>query len=32
MSDHLIPITPSAYQYPLLIKHLLHAPMLRSPN
>jgi len=32
MSDHLIPITPSAYQYPLLIKHLLHAPMLRSPD
>src|SRR5208282_4943060 len=24
--------TPSAYPYPLLIKHLLHAPMVRSPD
>jgi len=30
MSDFLIEHTPSAYKYPLLIKHLLHAPMLQS--
>ncbi|MGB9615891.1 MAG: fatty acid--CoA ligase [Desulfomonilaceae bacterium] len=24
--------TPSAYQYPLLIKHLLHTPILYAPN
>jgi fatty-acyl-CoA synthase len=23
---------PSAYAYPLLIKHLLHAPMMRAPD
>src|SRR6201987_1518031 len=30
MSDFLIEHTPSAYKYPLLIKHLLHAPMTRA--
>jgi fatty-acyl-CoA synthase len=30
MSDFLIEHTPSAYRYPLLIKHLLHAPMTQS--
>ncbi len=24
--------TPSAYTYPLLIKHLLHSPMTRAPD
>jgi fatty-acyl-CoA synthase len=32
MSANLIAFTPSAYHYPLLIKHLLHAPLVRSPN
>jgi fatty-acyl-CoA synthase len=32
MSGNLIEITPSAYQYPLLIKHLLHGPLARSPD
>jgi len=32
MSSNLIHNTPSAYQYPLLIKHLLHAPLVRSPD
>ena len=32
MSDNLIEITPSAYQFPLIIKHLLHAPLIRSPE
>ncbi len=32
MSNNLIEITPSAYDYPLLIKHLLHAPLVRSPD
>jgi fatty-acyl-CoA synthase len=32
MSANLIALTPSAYRYPLLIKHLLHAPLVRSPN
>jgi len=27
-----IPKTPSAYMYPLLIKHLLHTPILYSPD
>ncbi|MEN3347898.1 MAG: hypothetical protein V7632_1533 [Bradyrhizobium sp.] len=30
MSDFLIEHTPSAYKYPLLIKHLLHAPMAQA--
>ena len=30
MSDNLIEVTPSAYEFPLLIKHLLHAPLTRS--
>jgi fatty-acyl-CoA synthase len=32
MPDHLIKVTPSAYEYPLLIKHLLHYPMVHSPD
>src|SRR6202453_2312934 len=32
MSDFLIEHTPSAYRYPLLIKHLLHAPMTQSAD
>ncbi len=32
MSNNLIEITPSAYDYPLLIKHLLHTPLVRSPD
>ena len=32
MPDNLIEITPSAYDYPLLIKHLLHSPLIRSPD
>jgi non-ribosomal peptide synthetase component E (peptide arylation enzyme) len=32
MPVKIIPPTPSAYTHPLLIKHLLHAAMVRSPN
>ena len=32
MSDNLIEVTPSAYEFPLLIKHLLHSPLTRSPD
>ena len=32
MAIKIIPPTPSAYSYPLLIKHLLHSPMVRSPD
>ncbi len=32
MPVKIIPPTPSAYAYPLLIKHLLHAAMVRSPD
>jgi len=32
MSDNLIQFSPSAYQFPLLIKHMLHAPLTRVPN
>ena len=32
MPVKIIPPTPSAYTYPLLIKHLLHAPMTRAPD
>jgi fatty-acyl-CoA synthase len=32
MNGRLIPVTPSAYQYPLLIKHLLHAPLMQAPK
>ena len=32
MPVKIIPPTPSAYTYPLLIKHLLHSPMVRSPD
>ncbi|HET6318610.1 MAG TPA: fatty acid--CoA ligase [Chloroflexota bacterium] len=31
-STNLIEPTPSAYVYPLLIKHLLHAPLAHSPR
>jgi len=32
MPVKIIPPTPSAYTYPLLIKQLLHGPMVRSPD
>src|SRR5512142_2668802 len=32
MSASLIEHTPSAYDYPLLIKHLLHTPLATSPD
>src|ERR1700710_3322131 len=32
MSDFLIEHPSSAYKYPLLIKHLLHAPMTQSAD
>jgi fatty-acyl-CoA synthase len=32
MSGKLIQVASNAYAYPLLIKHLLHAPMLHSPD
>jgi len=32
MSASLIQHTPSAYDYPLLIKHLLHTPLATSPD
>jgi fatty-acyl-CoA synthase len=32
MSDFLIEHTPSAYKYPLLIRHLLHAPMTQAAD
>jgi fatty-acyl-CoA synthase len=32
MPAKLIEKTPSAYAYPLLIKHLLHAPLVHSPD
>ena len=32
MPDNLIEFSPSAYQYPLLLKHLLHYPMVHSPD
>jgi fatty-acyl-CoA synthase len=32
MPVRIIPPTPSAYTYPLLIKHLLHSPMVRAPD
>jgi fatty-acyl-CoA synthase len=32
MSDFLIEHTPSAYKYPLLIKHLLHAPTTQAAD
>jgi fatty-acyl-CoA synthase len=32
MPVKIIPPTPSAYTYPLLIKHLLHAPMMRASD
>src|SRR6516165_12833511 len=32
MAGRTIAVTPSAYSYPLLIKQLLHAPLLGSPS
>jgi fatty-acyl-CoA synthase len=32
MTGRLIQPTPSAYRYPLIIKHLLHQSLVRSPN
>lgn len=32
MRDHRIPRTESAYAYPLLIKNLLHYPLVRAPQ
>ena len=32
MTDNLIPSTDSAYSYPLLIKNLLHAPLVSAPD
>src|SRR5207247_10750205 len=32
MSASLIERTPSAYDYPLLIKHLLHTPLATAPE
>ena len=32
MNGRMIAVTPSAYQYPLLIKQLLHAPMMQAPS
>src|SRR5437879_13769810 len=32
MSASLIEHTPSAYDYPLLIKHLLHTPLAMAPE
>src|SRR6266436_4798043 len=32
MPDNLIEVTPSAYSYPLLIKHLLYTPLLHAPQ
>ena len=32
MSGRLIDVTASAYQYPLLIKHLLHSSMLHAAD
>jgi fatty-acyl-CoA synthase len=32
MNGRIIAATPSAYRYPLLIKQLLHAPMMQAPK
>ena len=32
MSASMIEHTPSAYDYPLLIKHLLHTPLATAPD
>src|SRR5271157_798068 len=32
MPDNLIEFSASAYKYPLLIKHLLHYPMVHAPD
>jgi fatty-acyl-CoA synthase len=32
MTGRMIAVTPSAYRYPLLIKQLLHAPMMQAPE
>ena len=30
MAARMIAVTPSAYAYPLLIKHLLHTPLMHA--
>src|SRR6516165_5754815 len=32
MAARTIAVTPSAYAYPLLIKHLLHTPLMQAPQ
>ena len=32
MNGRRIVVTPSAYAYPLLIKQLLHAPLMQAPK
>ena len=32
MPGKLIEVSPSAYEYPLLIKHLLHYPLANAPD
>ena len=32
MAARMIAVTPSAYAYPLLIKHLLHTPLMQAPQ
>ncbi len=32
MANHNIPRTPGAYDYPLLIRHLLHTPLANTPE
>ncbi len=32
MSGRMIAVTPSAYNYPLLIKQLLHTPLMQAPH
>jgi fatty-acyl-CoA synthase len=32
MNGRMIAVTPSAHQYPLLIKQLLHAPLMQAPK
>ena len=32
MTARTIPVTPSAYAYPLLIKQLLHTPLMQAPQ
>ncbi len=32
MQDQVMGMPPSAYAYPLLIKHLLHTPLAHAPD